>query len=69
MTKPMKRRVVEAALAREGCYVVSDNGRHTKYGCACGKHTAALPHHKEISAGVVDSVGKQMGCLPKGWLQ
>lgn len=69
MTKPMKRRMVEAALRREGCHVVSESGIHTKWGCPCGQHTAPLPRHTEITAGVVRSIGQQMGCLPKGWLQ
>ena len=69
MTKPMKRREVEAALRKAGCIMISDSGGHTKYGCPCGRHTTAVPRHKEITAGVTGSIGKQMACLPKGWLQ
>ena len=28
-----------------------------------------MPDHREITAGVVRSISKQMACLPKGWLQ
>ena len=69
MTKPMKRREVESALRKVGCVVLSDKGAHTKYGCPCGDHTTAVPRHVEITAGVVRSIGKQMACLPEGWLQ
>ena len=27
------------------------------------------PRHREITAGVIGSVQKQMACLPEGWLQ
>lgn len=69
MTKPMKRREVETALRKAGCVMLSDKGSHTKYGCPCGHHTTAVPRHKDITAGVVGSIGRQLACLPEGWLQ
>lgn len=69
MTKPMKRREVEAALHRAGCVLRSDSGAHTKYVCPCRRHTTAVPRHKEITAGVVRNIVSQLACLPEGWLQ
>jgi len=69
VTKPMKRREVEAASHRVGCELRSDSGAHSKYSCPCGRHTTAVPRHKEITAGVVRNIANQLACLPEGWLQ
>lgn len=69
MTKPMRRREVIAALKRQGCTPIRDSGRHTVWQCPCGRHTAPVPRHNEVTAGVVRSIGQQMTCLPEGWLQ
>jgi len=69
MTKPMKRREVERALRAHGCSPLRNRGGHEVWGCSCGQHTAPLPNHGEITAGVVASVQKHMQCLPEGWLQ
>jgi predicted RNA binding protein YcfA (HicA-like mRNA interferase family) len=67
--KPMKTRKVLAALAAAGCVEIRRSGRHTVYGCPCGKHTAPVPaSHTEVTAGVLASIVKQLPCLPKGWL-
>lgn len=68
-TTPMKWREVQAALLENGCRVLRDKGGHEVWGCPCGNHITPLPHHTNVSAGVVRSIGKQMACLPKGWLQ
>lgn len=68
MTKPMKRREVERALLANGCRLLRSTGGHDVYVCPCGQHVAPLPRHRDISAGVVKNVGKQMTCLPGGWL-
>lgn len=67
--KPMKRKEVQAALIANGCQSLRNVGRHEVWGCPCGQHTAPLPNHRDITGGVVQSIGKQMACLPKGWLQ
>lgn len=70
--KPMKRRNVESALRAAGCGIAESNsGRnpHDKWECPCGKHTANVPRHIEISAGVIGDCIRRMECLPKGWLQ
>lgn len=66
----MKRRDVTRALRRSGCVIKSDKGRHTTWVCSCGGgHTADIPRHVEVSAGVAgDTIGR-MTCLPEGWLQ
>ena len=69
MTKPMTRRLVEKALKENGCVIKSDTAPHTKWKCPCGKHSANIPRHKEITAGVVDDSIKRMQCLEDGWLQ
>jgi predicted RNA binding protein YcfA (HicA-like mRNA interferase family) len=44
-----------------GWTVLRTDGRHTVYGCPCGKHTQPLPQsHKTISPGVVRKVRKAM---------
>jgi predicted RNA binding protein YcfA (HicA-like mRNA interferase family) len=69
MTPPMKRRLVEQALRGVGCVSIRDRGDHEVWQCPCGQHVTALPWHKEITAGVVRSIEKQIACQPKGWLQ
>jgi hypothetical protein len=68
VTKPEKRRELERALRAAGCGIKSDTGDHTKWICPCGGHTANIPRHGTISAGVVTSTIKRLACLPKGWL-
>lgn len=67
--KPMKRAGVVAALDAQACEVLRDKGDHTVYVCPCGSHRAPVPRHRNISAGVVRSIARQMTCLPEGWLQ
>ena len=70
MAKEMKRRDVETALAAHGCFPIRSRGDHDVWGCPCDKkHKAPVPRHRNISAGVVREIGKQMACLPEGWLQ
>lgn len=69
MAKAMKRRDVARVLRANGCQVLSDMGPHTKWGCPCGKHTANVPRHGDISPGVVKSTQDRMECLGEGWLQ
>jgi len=50
--QPTRKMVKE--LKDAGWTVIRSDGRHTVYGCPCGKHTFPLPQsHKTISAGVV----------------
>lgn len=65
----MKLRDVEKALVEHGCRRVSDRGSHTKWVCPCGRHSANVPRHREISPGVVRDTVRRMACLPEGWLQ
>jgi predicted RNA binding protein YcfA (HicA-like mRNA interferase family) len=65
----MKRREIERALRGAGCRPLRNRGGHEVWGCPCGQHTAPLPNHREITAGVVDSIQKMMPCLGEGWLQ
>lgn len=67
--KSMKRSAVVAAMERYGCRKVRDSGNHTVYICPCGSHRAPIPRHRAVTAGVVHSIGRQMACLPEGWLQ
>ncbi|WP_084579096.1 type II toxin-antitoxin system HicA family toxin [Kutzneria sp. 744] len=65
----MSRRAVIKAMRKLGCVVLRDTGGHTVYACPCGRHTAAVPRHRQVSAGVVMSIGEQMRCLGERWLQ
>ena len=69
MAKGMKLRDMVARLKQNDCFVLSDDGPHTKWVCPCGEHTANVPRHREVSPGVVRDTIKRMECLPKGWLQ
>lgn len=70
MVKEMSQRSVNKALKDQGCQVEgSGRGRHTKWRCPCGQHTALIPRHNDISPGVVTDTIKRMQCLPEGWLQ
>ncbi|WP_413774901.1 type II toxin-antitoxin system HicA family toxin [Actinocorallia sp. A-T 12471] len=65
----MKLRDLVRALLKHGCSVRSDTGRHTKWICPCGRHTAILPRHREVSPGVVGDTVDRLKCLPEGWLR
>lgn len=69
MAKAMRLRDMTRALARAGCSVKSEGGAHTKWICPCGRHSANIPRHVSVSAGVVASTITRMACLTKGWLQ
>ncbi len=70
MPKPMKRRDVIKQLGAVGAVLLREGGEHTLYVCTCGKeHKAPVPRGREITAGVVGSIQKQIACAPKGWLQ
>ena len=40
---------------------------HDIWKCADGKHTASIPRHGDVSAGVIGDPNK-IPCQPKGWL-
>jgi hypothetical protein len=69
--KPTAKRLVVAALLKQGCAKLSGRGIHEKWGCpqSCGKHTTAVPRHNEVKAGVIRGIISDLACLPKGWLQ
>lgn len=68
--RPMKRVLVERALRRAGCRKLREGAEHTLWHCDCGQgHKTAVPRHREISAGVVGNMIKDMPCRPEGWLQ
>jgi hypothetical protein len=69
--KPMAKRRVVAALLKQQCRKLSEQGKHEKWGCplSCQRHLTALPRHDEITAGVVRNVIRDLECLPEGWLQ
>jgi len=69
MTKPQKRTQTVTRLRDHGCEPLRNVGGHEIWGCPCGAHTAPLPNHREVTAGVVRSISRQMACLPKGWLE
>jgi len=69
MAKAMKRRDVIRALRQQGCHEAADTGKHTKWRCPCGQHSANIPRHQDISPGVVRDTIQRMTCLPEGWLQ
>jgi hypothetical protein len=68
--KAMKLRQVIRALRRNGCSEEKGT-KHTKWVCPspCGKHSANIPRHGEISPGVIGDTIERMECLPEGWLQ
>lgn len=54
MVSEQPTRVVEILFRKAGWKILKNDGRHTKYGCPCGRHTFPLPtSHKTISPGVV----------------
>ncbi|MET9019032.1 type II toxin-antitoxin system HicA family toxin [Actinopolymorpha sp. NPDC004070] len=69
MPKGMKLRDLERAMRKQDCEIVPSRGPHTKWVCPCGRHTANIPRHIEVSPGVVGDTIKRMTCLPEGWLQ
>jgi predicted RNA binding protein YcfA (HicA-like mRNA interferase family) len=69
MSKPKRRTEVVTALRKNGCTSLRNVGGHEIWGCPCDKHIAPVPNHREITAGVIRSIRKQMDCLPEGWLK
>ncbi|TYK45105.1 type II toxin-antitoxin system HicA family toxin [Actinomadura decatromicini] len=69
MPKAMRLWDLNRALQRHDCEIKSDRGRHTKWICPCGEHSANVPRHRVVSAGVVRGTIDRMACLPEGWLQ
>lgn len=71
MPKGMKFRDITKALRAHGCTEATNSGRgdHVKWICGCGKHSTALPRHRQVTPGVVGAIIKHMECLPGGWLQ
>ena len=69
MTKAMKRREVERAMRSNGCSIKSQTGIRDKWICSCGKHSANVPRHGEVTPGVIRDIIKRLECLEKGWLQ
>lgn len=69
MVKEMSTRLVLKALKAQGCEKLSDDGRHTKWGCPCGKHVTAVTRHHDVTPGVIRNIIRDLACLPKGWLQ
>jgi hypothetical protein len=67
--RPMRRNDVVAKLNANGCTPLRNSGGHEVWGCPCGSHTAPLPNHRSITAGVVSSIESKLACLSKGWLQ
>ncbi|MCW7941642.1 hypothetical protein AAW14_06245 [Streptomyces hygroscopicus] len=65
----MKLRIVERALRQAGCQILSEDGKHTKWGCPCSQHTTAVPRHREVTPGVIRNIIRDLACPPKGWLQ
>ncbi|MFB9298644.1 type II toxin-antitoxin system HicA family toxin [Kibdelosporangium philippinense] len=69
VSKTMKRADVVTLLTNHGCVSLRNSGGHEVFGCPCSQHRTSVPNHRTITAGVVRSIGKQMTCLPEGWLQ
>lgn len=61
--------MVLKALNAANCTKLSDDGKHTKWGCPCGKHTTAVTRHRNVTPGVIRNIINDLDCLPKGWLQ
>lgn len=47
-------------LRRSRWFAVRNRGGHEVWSCPCGRHSTALPNHRQISAGVVSSIERQM---------
>jgi hypothetical protein len=65
----MAKRLVVRALRGAACEKVSDDGKHEKWKCPCGRHVTAVPRHAEIGPGVVRQIQNDVACLPERWLQ
>jgi hypothetical protein len=68
--KPMPKRTLTAALKRQHCVKVSEQGKHEKWRCGCEQqHTTAVPRHNQISPTVLKNIISDLKCLPEGWLK
>ncbi|MGH2779950.1 MAG: type II toxin-antitoxin system HicA family toxin [Thermoleophilaceae bacterium] len=56
----MKRRDLERHLRSHGCRSVGEGGRHTKWRGPEGQ-PAAVPRHRELRAGTVRAICRQLG--------
>jgi predicted RNA binding protein YcfA (HicA-like mRNA interferase family) len=69
MVQGMKRSQLERQLRHHGCTLASQHGPHDKWRCPCGQHSANIPRHREVSAGVIRDTVRRLACLPEGWWQ
>ena len=65
--KPVGKRRLNQALTRAGCRKISETGIHEKWPCPDGQHITAVPRHREIPAGTLRDIIRDLACLPKGW--
>ena len=64
--KPLPYRLVKRKLERAGFTIVSQRGSHVKFvrDNDDGVWTVIVPHHREISVGLLRSILRQAGLTP-----
>ena len=64
--KPLRYRQVRRKLERAGFTIASQRGSHVKFVRNTGDEvqTAIVPHHREISIGLLRSILRQAGLTP-----
>ncbi len=64
--KPLPYRQIRRKLEKAGFTIVSQRGSHIKFVRDSGDEvrTAIVPHHREISVGLLRSILRQAGLTP-----
>jgi predicted RNA binding protein YcfA (HicA-like mRNA interferase family) len=57
----MKRREFLRYLARQGCHVVAEGGRHTAVMNFANNRKSYIPRHNELKRGTIRAICKQLG--------
>lgn len=56
-------------MAKRDCKRIRRTGDHDIWECPCGHHSTAVPRHSQISPGSIRNIGRDLACLPEGWLR
>lgn len=68
MPKPQKYRDVIKVLKANGWVILRQGkGSHEIWGLPNGSQAHSIPHHQEVSAGVVGDLIKKLRDVPRNW--
>lgn len=67
MAREVKQREVERFLESRGWTLLRTKGGHNVWGAPDGGQPLAIPHHGQVSPGVVRQIIKRIPDAPQSW--